>query len=92
MPVEAVVPVELTIRDPDGRACEFSGAYAAVDGRVEVALDIAPNDLAGMWEVEAVELASGLQAAAAIRVEGPSPWPPVERKPEQTPDAVQPKG
>ncbi|NLF29882.1 MAG: hypothetical protein GX591_03225 [Planctomycetes bacterium] len=92
VPVEAVVPVELTIRDPDGRACEFSGAYAAIDGRVKVVLDIAPNDLAGMWEAEAVELASGLRAAAAIRVEGPSPWPPGERKVEKAPSAVQPKG
>ncbi len=92
VPVEAVVPVELTIRDPDGRACEFSGAYAAIDGRLEVVLDIAPNDLAGMWEVEAVELASGLRAAAALRVEGPSPWPPGERKVEKAPSAVQPKG
>ena len=83
VPVEAVVPVELTIRDPDGRACEFSGAYAAIDGRLEVVLDIAPNDLAGMWEVEAVELASGLRAAAALRVEGPSPWPPGDRKVEK---------
>ncbi len=91
VPVEAVVPVELTIRDPDGRTCEFSG-YAAIDGRVEVVLDIAPNDLAGMWEVEAVELASGLRAAAALRVEGPSPWPPGERKVEKAPSAVQPKG
>jgi hypothetical protein len=91
-PLEAVLPVQVTIRDTAGRLAEFSGAYAALDGRVEVTLDIAPNDAPGMWEIEAVELASGRRAAAAMRVEGPKPWPPQPVETKAAADAVQPKG
>lgn len=91
-PLQAVVPVQVTIRDTAGRNAEFSGAYAAVDGRLELALDIAPNDAPGMWEIEAVELASGRCATGAMRVEGPKPWPPKAVETKDAADAVQPKG
>ncbi len=91
-PLAAVVPVQVTIRDATGRPAEFSGAYAAVDGRVEVSLDIAPNDSPGLWEIEAVELASGRRAAATMRVEGRKPWPPKPVETKEAADAVQPKG
>jgi hypothetical protein len=92
VPLEAVVPVEVTIRDAEGRRAEFSGAYAAVDGALELAFDIAPNDPPGMWEIEVVELASGRRAAAAMRVQGPKPWPPATSDTNEAADAVQPKG
>jgi hypothetical protein len=88
--VGGVVPVEIRVRDPAGRVAEFSGAYGAVDGRVELVLDIAANDPFGIWQVEARELASGLSADGYFRVASPAPWPPAAKpipaelaKPEQ---------
>jgi hypothetical protein len=68
-PLAAVVPLEITIRDPQGRVAEFSGYHAAVDGVAKLTLDIAPNDPAGTWQVEARELASGRGAVGYFRVE-----------------------
>ncbi len=91
-PIAAVVPLQVTIRDSAGRPAEFSGPYAAIDGRLELTLDIANNDSPGQWEVEAVELASGLRAVAAMQVEGPKPWPPSTTDTKPAASAVQPKG
>lgn len=91
-PLSAIVPVQITVRDPAGRCAEFSGAYAAVDGRVDLTLDIAPNDAPGMWEIEAIDLASGRRTGAAMRVEGPKPWPPQPVDTKGAANAVQPKG
>lgn len=91
-PLQAVVPVQLTIRDATGQIAEYSGPYAALDGRLEVTVDIAPNDVPGMWEIEAVELASGRRSAGAMRVEGPKPWPPRAVETKGATNAVQPKG
>jgi hypothetical protein len=74
-PLDAVVPVEVHVRDAEGRLAEFSGYYGAADGRAEITLDIAPNDPFGVWQVEARELASGRSAVAYLRVRGPDPWP-----------------
>ncbi|MCR4415651.1 MAG: hypothetical protein NUV77_24835, partial [Thermoguttaceae bacterium] len=91
-PVDAVVPVEVTIRDAEGRTAEFSGSYAAVGGRLEVSLDIAANDPPGAWRIEARELASGRGAQADLRVRGleerPSPGVPSK----ETANPVQPRG
>ncbi len=67
-PVEAVIPLELKITDASGRIAEFSGYYAAVDGRLKVELDIAKNDPPGVWTIEARELASGKTAVHYLRV------------------------
>ena len=53
------------VRDAEGRLAEFSGYYAAVDGRLELPLDIAANDPPGTWQISARELASGRVAAAS---------------------------
>ena len=74
--LDAVVPVEVDVRDAEGRQAEFSGFYAAVDGKVEIALDVAPNDPPGIWQITARELASGQSSVAYLRVRGPEPWPP----------------
>lgn len=92
-PIEAVVPVELTVRDAEGRAAEFSGAWAAVDGKLQVTLDIAPNDPFGIWQIEARELATGQRAVRSLRVAAPSPWPPARKPiPKELANPVQPKG
>jgi len=93
-PLEAVFPVQLTITDPEGRPAEGAGYWAAVDARLEIPLEIAPNDTPGIWQIDIRELASGHRARAYFRVPHPTPWPP-ERKapiPKQAADAVQPKG
>ena len=91
--IEAVVPLEVSVRDPEGRPAEFSGYYGAAGGKAEIFLDIAPNDRRGMWRVEVRELASGHTAAANFRVRGPEPWPPA-RKPisKELANPVQPNG
>lgn len=68
-PVPAVVPLELEILDPEGRRAEFSGAHAAVDGQLRVTVDLASNDLAGVWTVRATDNASGRVAQASVRIE-----------------------
>ncbi len=68
LPVEAVIPLRVDIEDSECRQAEFSGWWAAVRGRVEIKLDIAPNDPAGLWRISASELASGRKAAHFFRV------------------------
>jgi hypothetical protein len=92
-PIDAVVPLEVTIRDATGAPAEFSGSYGAADGRVEIPLDIAANDPAGAWTIEVRDLASGREAVASFRVPGPTPWPPSAKPtPEDAANPVQPKG
>ena len=75
-PLAAVVPLRVAIRDSESRAAELSGYYAAVNGSLEIPLDIAANDPMGIWQIEARELASGHTAVRSFRVPGPHPWPP----------------
>jgi len=74
-PIDAVVPLEVNIQDAEGRLAEFSGYYAAVDGRLEITLDIARNDPPGVWQITVRDLASGRTATHYMRVRGPKPWP-----------------
>lgn len=67
-PVDAVVPVWLVVSDPQGRQAEPTGYYAAKKGVLKVEVDLAPNDLAGRWQVTARELASGREMMAEIDV------------------------
>jgi len=92
-PIDAVIPLELTIRDAGSAAAEFSGYYGAIDGQQEIPLDIAANDPTGMWTVEVRELASNRQSIGYFRVPGPNPWPPhVKPMTDDAKDPVQPKG
>ena len=91
--MEAIVPLRVTIRDSESRTAEFSGSYAAVDGKTEIPLDIAPNDPMGIWQIEVRELASGRTAVRSFRVPGPDPWPPRFRPlPKELRNTAQPKG
>ena len=67
-PLEAVIPVRVEIRDPSGCDAEWSGYYGAKGGRLELELDLAPNDRAGLWQIRAEERASGRVAIAYFRV------------------------
>ncbi len=70
-PLDAVVPVNVEIRDPAGCEAEWSGYYGAKDGRLALTLDVAPNDRPGLWQIRAKELASGRVATAYFRVGPP---------------------
>jgi hypothetical protein len=67
-PVPAAIPTRVEIVDPAGRAAEGSGFRSAIDGRLDLTLELAPNDGPGMWEVRATELASGRSARHFFRV------------------------
>lgn len=67
--VDALVPVEVRITDPDGRLAEASGYYGASSGVLDLELDLATNDTPGMWCVEARELASNSQGFHFFRLE-----------------------
>jgi len=88
----AVVPIELAIRDSEGRLAEFSGYHAAVAGRLDVPLEIAPNDCCGVWQVEVRERASGRCSTAYVRVPPPPGEAPATRPAPTAADAVQPNG
>ena len=61
-PVRAAVPVEVRIRDANGRPAEGSGFHTAENGVLKLTLDLAPNDDPGTWEIRVRELASGMEA------------------------------
>lgn len=67
-PIDAVIPIEVRIIDPEGSEAEFTGYYGARSGRLSISLNIAPNDRTGMWVIDVKELASGKSAAAYVRV------------------------
>ena len=92
-PLDAVIPMEITILDAGGRPAEFSGYYATAEGTVKLALDIAPNDPPGIWQVEVRELAGGRTTIGYLRVEGPAEWPPGRKPiPKELANPVQPNG
>ena len=92
-PLRAVIPVEVSIRDPEGRLSEGNGYYAAVNGQLVLTLDIAPNDTPGAWQVDVRELASRESSTMFFRVPGPTPWPPENKPlPKELANPVQPKG
>ncbi len=67
-PVPAVIPVRLRITDSNGVEAEGSGFYAAEKGQLSVTLEPAPNEDPGTWQLEAVELASGMRAVRWVLV------------------------
>lgn len=67
-PLAAVVPLHVSILDPQGREAEFSGYYGAKDGRLSVQFELAANDLPGTWTIRARELASSRQQQRTIKI------------------------
>jgi hypothetical protein len=66
--VKAIVPVQVEVRDANGKPAEGSGYYGAKDGTLGVKLDIAGNDNPGVWTVRVRELASRMEAVRYVRV------------------------
>ena len=67
-PIDAVIPVQVEIVDPEGRTAEFSGSYAAKRGQLVIPFDFASNDRIGVWEIRAKELATGKSSFAYVRL------------------------
>lgn len=67
-PLKAVVPVQIEIRDANGKRAEGSGYYAAENGIITLPLDIATNDDPGTWEIRVQELASRMQTVKWMAV------------------------
>ena len=62
--------VRITFRGPDGvvRTHYRRMAYLRNAGRGRVTVEFALNDLAGLWTVEASDVATGVKAIATIHV------------------------
>ncbi|NLT71038.1 MAG: hypothetical protein GXX91_10130 [Verrucomicrobiaceae bacterium] len=67
-PLDAVVPVDLRIVDPEGVPAEPNGVYGAAGGVLRVRLDLASNDRPGVWEIRATEGATGREIRTYLRV------------------------
>lgn len=68
-PLPAVIPLLVQIRDANGRLAEGGGYHATnPDGRLDLTLDLAPNETPGMWELTVTELASRRIASTGMRV------------------------
>ena len=67
-PIDAVIPVQVEIIDPEGIHGEFSGFYGAAGGQLTIPITFAPNDRTGVWEVRVTELASRKSGAGYVRL------------------------
>ena len=67
-PVNAVLPVQVRVQDANGVSTEGSGFYATKKGELEIALDLAPNEDPGTWQIQVRDLASGMEAVKWMTV------------------------
>lgn len=70
--VPAVLPLDVQIRDGDGRIAEYSGYHAAENGTLDLNLAIAGNDALGAWDIRVTDVASRVTARGTFRVNPPS--------------------
>lgn len=66
--IDAVVPLQVEILDPNGRTAEFSGYHATAGGELTLPLDIAVNDARGIWTVTVKEFATGQTSQKFIAI------------------------
>lgn len=69
--IDAVLPIRLSIVDPEGNEAEFSGYHAAVHGLLQQKLTLASNDISGTWTASVTDLASGLKSSRSFHVSKP---------------------
>ena len=62
-------PLHVGVLDTQQREAEFTGYYAAQDGKASVTFDLASNDTTGQWTIRVTELASGLTTDHHLRVD-----------------------
>lgn len=68
LPTKAMVPVQVEVRDANGKPAEGDGFYVAKDGTLRLKLDVAANDDPGIWTVHVRELASRMEMTKYVRV------------------------
>jgi len=61
-----VIPLEVKIRDANGKEAEGSGFYAAENGMLSLPPSIASNEDPGAWEIRVTELGSRLETTRYI--------------------------
>ncbi len=66
--IDAVVPIDVRLIDPEAVEAEFSGYYGAKSGRQTVTYDVAGNDRTGVWTVMVRDLAAGNTTTRYVRV------------------------
>ncbi len=71
VPLDAIIPLRVDITDPAGDPAELCGWYAAEGGKLNLTLDLAPNDRSGNWKINVHELASGIQTSKTFQVQLP---------------------
>jgi hypothetical protein len=69
VPVSAIIPLQVQIRDANGKPAEGSGFYGAKDGKLTLKLDIAANEDPGTWQIDVRELATRMEVTKFVRVE-----------------------
>ena len=67
-PIRATVPLSVEITDSAGRSAERSGYYGTENGKLNLPLDLAPNDTTGIWQIHIRELAGGAETSLFFRV------------------------
>ena len=63
-PVPGVIPLRLTVTNPDGQASDFSRYGAFTEGRWHVDLPVELNALPGSYRAEVTDLAAGQKQRA----------------------------
>ncbi len=66
--VAAVIPLQVKIRDANGKETEGSGYHAAKDGVLKLPVSIASNEDPGSWEIQVKELASGMETTCFVTI------------------------
>lgn len=67
-PLKAVIPLEVKIRDANGKEAEGSGFYATENGLLSLPLSIASNEDPGAWEIRVTELGSRMETTRYLTV------------------------
>lgn len=67
--IEALFPVKVTIIKPDGKESEYSDFYAIRNGKLELQILPAVNDMPGKWKIEVRELSSGKESGKSFKLE-----------------------
>lgn len=60
--VKAAIPLQVEIRDANGKTAEGSGFYTTQNGALKLTLDLATNEDPGSWEIRVCELASRMES------------------------------
>lgn len=68
-PVDASVPLEISVFDPQGRVEAYSGFAATDHGEYRVEIPLAMNDPVGKWRIQVRELITSMEATANLVVE-----------------------